>query len=166
MASRCEWRESQVCILTPEGELQEVRIATTRERFRAVLGGRPRAKVLVESSTESEWVARCLEELGHEVIVADPGFAPMYLKDKDSRVVPILDALAPVLRTWKLETGGEGLLCPPLRSDGGKIDKGTAEAEMPEPPCKPGSLSQADIARPSATVHAISTGYAAFLTRY
>jgi transposase len=27
---------------------------------------------------ESEWVARCLEELGHEVIVADPNFAPMY----------------------------------------------------------------------------------------
>jgi transposase len=28
--------------------------------------------------TESEWVARHLESLGHEVIVADPGFAPMY----------------------------------------------------------------------------------------
>jgi len=71
-------RESQVCILTPEGEIDEVRIATTRKRLRAVLGGRPRAKVLIESSTESELVARCLEELGHEVIVADPGFAPMY----------------------------------------------------------------------------------------
>jgi integrase len=47
------------------------------------------------------------------------------LKDKDSRVVPIVDALAPVLKAWKLETGGEGLLCPPLRRDGGKIDKGT-----------------------------------------
>ncbi len=47
------------------------------------------------------------------------------LKDKDSRVVPILDALAPVLKAWKLKTGGEGLLCPPLRSDGAKVDKGT-----------------------------------------
>src|SRR4051812_37100553 len=28
--------------------------------------------------TESEWVARCLEEPGHEVTVADPNFAPMY----------------------------------------------------------------------------------------
>lgn len=27
---------------------------------------------------ESEWVARCLEALGHEVIVADSNFAPMY----------------------------------------------------------------------------------------
>src|ERR1700682_2241604 len=35
-------------------------------------------KVLLESSTESEWAARALEELGHEVIVADPNFAPMY----------------------------------------------------------------------------------------
>src|SRR3989304_802090 len=31
-----------------------------------------------EASTESEWVARCLEELGHEVIVADPNYAPRY----------------------------------------------------------------------------------------
>jgi transposase len=34
--------------------------------------------VLLEASTESEWVARHLEALGHAVIVADPGFAPMY----------------------------------------------------------------------------------------
>jgi hypothetical protein len=32
----------------------------------------------VEASTESEWVARHLESLGHEVVVADPNFAPMY----------------------------------------------------------------------------------------
>jgi hypothetical protein len=43
-----------------------------------VLGDRPRARVLIEASTESEWVARCLEELGHEVVVADPNYAPMY----------------------------------------------------------------------------------------
>jgi transposase len=34
--------------------------------------------VLLAASTESEWVARGLEELGHEVVVADPNFAPMY----------------------------------------------------------------------------------------
>jgi hypothetical protein len=38
---------------------------------------RPRARILIESSTDSEWVARCLEGLGHEVIVADPNFGPM-----------------------------------------------------------------------------------------
>ena len=71
-------RESQLCILTPEGEILERRIVTSRERFTAVLGGRPRARILLEASTESEWVARHLERLGHEVIVADPNFAPMY----------------------------------------------------------------------------------------
>ncbi len=47
------------------------------------------------------------------------------LKDKESRVVPILNALLPILAEWKLKTGGTGLVCPPLRSDGRKIYKGT-----------------------------------------
>jgi transposase len=58
--------------------LIEKRIRTDRDRFAAVLGSRPRAKILIEASTESEWVARCLEAHGHEVIVADPNYAPMY----------------------------------------------------------------------------------------
>jgi len=69
---------SQICILTEEGELIERRVQTEPQRFAAVLGNRPRARILLEASTESEWVARCLEALGHEVIVADPNFAPMY----------------------------------------------------------------------------------------
>ena len=71
-------RESQLCIGRDDGSVEERRIVTSRERFAAVLGNRPRARVLVEASTESEWVARHLEALGHEVIVADPNFAPMY----------------------------------------------------------------------------------------
>ena len=70
--------ESQICRLTEDGEIVEQRVATRRDRFAAVLGMRPRARILIEASTESEWVARCLEELGHEVIVADPNFAPMH----------------------------------------------------------------------------------------
>ena len=70
--------ESQLCILGAGGDLIERRVRTTPERFAAVLGDRPRARLLLEASTESEWVARCLEQLGHEVIVADPNFAPMY----------------------------------------------------------------------------------------
>ena len=70
--------QSQVCILTADAELIEKRILTDRDRFAVVLGSRPRAKILIEASTESEWVARCLETLGHEVIVADPNYAPMY----------------------------------------------------------------------------------------
>ena len=71
-------RESQIYVLCETGEVTEFRVATTRERFAAVLGDRPRAKILVEASTESEWVARCLEGFGHEVVVADPNHAPMY----------------------------------------------------------------------------------------
>jgi len=71
-------RESQLCILTSDGEVVERRIQTSRERFTAVLGERAPARILVEAATESEWVAQHLEALGHEVIVADPNFAPMY----------------------------------------------------------------------------------------
>ncbi len=71
-------RESQLCILTAEGEVVEQRIRTSRERFTEVLGERAPARILLEASTESEWVAQHLEGLGHAVIVADPNFAPMY----------------------------------------------------------------------------------------
>jgi transposase len=71
-------RGSQIYLLAEGGAVVEQRIRTEAERFAAVLGTRPRARILIEASTESEWVARCLEALGHEVIVADPNFAPMY----------------------------------------------------------------------------------------
>ena len=71
-------RESQLCTITEDGELLEQRIVTSRERFSAVLGARAHAGILLEASTESEWVARHLDALGHTVIVADPGFAAMY----------------------------------------------------------------------------------------
>ena len=47
-------RESQICILTPEGEILEQRIQSTRERFTAVFTARPCARVLLEATTESE----------------------------------------------------------------------------------------------------------------
>ena len=59
-------RESQIYILAEGGEVVEQRIRTEPERFAAVLGTRPRARMLIEASTDSEWVARCLEALGHE----------------------------------------------------------------------------------------------------
>jgi len=78
-------RESQLCILTEDGELIERRISTSRAEFSAVFAGRPNSRVLLEASTESEWVARHLESLGHRVVIADPGFAPMYAT-RSSRV--------------------------------------------------------------------------------
>lgn len=69
---------TQVCIQGGDGELREFRIPTTRHRLVETFGAMARARVLLEASTESEWVARCLERVGHEVVIADPGFAPMY----------------------------------------------------------------------------------------
>ena len=71
-------RESQLSVKADDGSITDRRIATSRERFTAVFGARPSARILLEASTESEWVARHLESLGHEVIVADPNYAPMY----------------------------------------------------------------------------------------
>jgi hypothetical protein len=65
--------KAKICILAEGSELIERRIRTEPERFTAVLGGR--ARIVIEASTDSDWIARCLEALGHEVIVADPNFA-------------------------------------------------------------------------------------------
>lgn len=71
-------RESQLCTIREDGSVTERRIVTSRERFTAVLGSFEHSRILVEASTESEWVACHLESMGHEVIVADPNYAPMY----------------------------------------------------------------------------------------
>jgi hypothetical protein len=50
---------SQVCIRTETGQLIERRVRTDRESVAKWLGKRDKARILLESSTESEWVARC-----------------------------------------------------------------------------------------------------------
>ena len=68
-------RDSPVCILAQGGRGGfGAAAAHPTERLGELLGKRPKARVLLESSTESEWVARCLEELEHELVVADPNF--------------------------------------------------------------------------------------------
>ena len=72
-------RMSQIRILDDHGTvLCERRVATERAGLVDVFAGYGAVRVLVESGTESEWVAQALEEAGYEVIVADPNFAPMY----------------------------------------------------------------------------------------
>jgi len=69
---------SQLCIRTEDGQRIERRIKTTREELTKFFAERPLTRILIEAATESEWVAQHLEGLGHEVVVADPNFAPMY----------------------------------------------------------------------------------------
>jgi transposase len=57
-------RESQLCIVSNDGELIERRIVTSRARFTEILGARAPARILLEASTESEWVARIWNRSG------------------------------------------------------------------------------------------------------
>lgn len=56
----------------------ETRVPTSRAHLKDAVLIYWGAKVLLESSTPSKWVARHVESMGMEVIVADPNFAPMY----------------------------------------------------------------------------------------
>jgi transposase len=60
------------------GVLLARRIDTQREQFARIFANRAPMRILLESCTHSEWVAQCLEGYGHDVIVADPNYAPMY----------------------------------------------------------------------------------------
>ena len=72
-------KESEIRIIDEKGAVMfERRIATTRSRLTDVFGSRTTLRILLESGTGSEWVAQHLEALGHEVVVADPNYAPMY----------------------------------------------------------------------------------------
>jgi len=53
-------RESQIYILPEGGDVIEQGIRTEAERSDAVLGSRPRARIVIEASTDGEWVTRCL----------------------------------------------------------------------------------------------------------
>ena len=73
-------KESQIRMVTADGEVTDCRIQTTRDRLTATFEGRAAMRILIEASTESEWVAQHLERLGHEVIVADPNYGAMYTR--------------------------------------------------------------------------------------
>jgi transposase len=72
-------RYSQIRIIDAAGQVvREQRVVTTADRLAAAFSGLGPMRILVETGTESEWVAQVLETAGHEVIVADPNYAPMY----------------------------------------------------------------------------------------
>jgi transposase len=72
-------RRSQIRIVGEDGSpVLERKVDTTRADFDRVFGERAPMRIVIESSTESEWVAQHLEGGGHEVIVADPNYLPMY----------------------------------------------------------------------------------------
>ncbi|HEU5256842.1 MAG TPA: IS110 family transposase [Vicinamibacterales bacterium] len=72
-------RYSQIRVVDDRGAvLRDQRILTSRERLIKAFEGFGSMRILLETGTESEWVAQALEQAGHEVVVADPNYAPMY----------------------------------------------------------------------------------------
>jgi len=150
-------RRSQFRIVGEDGAVvREGKIDTSRADLSRVFGDRPRMRILVESSTESEWVARHLEALGHEVIVADPNYAPLYgsrsrkvktdgrdtaalteacrtgIYRRAHRVSAARRAQRQELRVRRhlvqMRSRSIGLLRALLRQDGWRLPRGSAEA--------------------------------------
>jgi len=72
-------RYSQIRIIDAEGAvMRDQRVVTSRDRLVKAFEGYGALRILLETGTESEWVAQALEAAGHAVIVADPNYAPMY----------------------------------------------------------------------------------------
>ena len=72
-------RYSQIRIVDEAGRVQrEQRVVTSADRLIKAFEGHGAMRILLETGTESEWVAQALEGAGHAVIVADPNYAPMY----------------------------------------------------------------------------------------
>src|SRR5258708_17792031 len=65
-------KTSRYCVLNEEGEVVlERSVASTKKAMTQVFGAIPRCRIAMEVGTHSPWLSRLLENLGHEVIVAN-----------------------------------------------------------------------------------------------
>jgi transposase len=65
-------RNSWYCVLDEAGQVQlEQRVRTSAKALQEVFGEMPCSRVALETGTHSPWISRLLQELGHEVIVAN-----------------------------------------------------------------------------------------------
>jgi transposase len=73
---------SQVCVINASGSvIQTQSIKTTRSGFERFFSDR-RCRVVLECGTHSPWVSELLEELGNEVIVANPRNVALIAKSR------------------------------------------------------------------------------------
>jgi len=71
-------RFSHICVLDSEGEVvEESRIPTSQGGVQGYFGSRLPMRVALEVGTHSPWVSRAIEELGHEVLVANARQLPL-----------------------------------------------------------------------------------------
>lgn len=70
-------RYSHLCLLDEEGEIVERdRVRSTEAAFRRHFEGAPRVRIALECGTHSPWMSRLLQQLGHQVIVANARKVP------------------------------------------------------------------------------------------
>lgn len=149
-------RYSQIRIVDADGAVRrDQRVATSRERLTQAFAGVGAVRILLETGTESEWVAQTLEAAGYEVVVADPNYAPMYgelhrrVKTDRRDVAALAEAnrrgwyrpahrTSPVQRETKqilrsrrmlvqMRSGVVSLLRSLLRQDGYRLSSGSCE---------------------------------------
>jgi len=66
-------RTSELCEVSRQGKvIRQERFSTTQAGYRRRFEGVARMRVVVESGGSTPWIARLLEELGHEVVVVNP----------------------------------------------------------------------------------------------
>lgn len=64
---------SRYCVISGNAEIKlEGSVATNRKAMEAVFAGLARCRIAIEVGTHSPWLSRVLQELGHEVVVANP----------------------------------------------------------------------------------------------
>jgi transposase len=82
-------RASAVCIEDARGRVvAEFEVPTDEDGFRTRLAGLEPMRCVVEASPLAEWVARSLEQFGHEVVIIDPRRAKAVIctKKKTDRI--------------------------------------------------------------------------------
>ena len=142
-------RERQLSIKADDGTITDRRIATSRERFSAVLGGRPPARILLEASTE--------RQLGH-ITKSGNGRMRWLLVEAAWTILRSTSAETAALRAWTLQVaqrrGKRIAVVARARREPRRTD---ARIEMTEEgPCS-GRKSSRSIGKPTRTSQPLGT---------
>ncbi len=115
---------SSYCVLDAAGKtIEEGTISTGRAALKRTFGSDPGARVVLEASCQSAWIARLLDEFGHEVVVANP--RQVHLISKSDRKTDRNDARL-LARIGRVDPG---LLCPVTqRSERNAVARGLLRA--------------------------------------
>ena len=101
---------SHYCLISAEGEVElRGKVPTERTALSELLMRLPPARIVLEASTQSHWVAALMRSLGREVYVANEGTR----EDPDNRVSVIDVAQGEVVATVVTGKGSHGVVVSP-----------------------------------------------------